>query len=348
MINLGELPFFSPQWLTGNGSQKFLTNFALVDREIVLAHMGMIFWHFLFFWQFVIYFMLGFALYIFQNNSVVQFGLFGLVTMYIGFYIFDTRHYSGGQEIPSFVESFICQYPSKWFPMEIIKTAEIPSDKQYTFGLHPHGLMPWGLFPVGRTKQWTSLFPDIKIRCLAADALFKIPIAREATMFAGGVSCAQNSARHVLQQGLSIGVMPGGCEEMLYSEPEEETIVIKKRKGFVRLAIENGSDIVPCYCFGVTDLYNQIKFYKDLRLWLLKKTRVGVTFGWGRYFYNILPEKRNVSIVVGEPIHVEKCEHPTEEMVDKYHQQYIDNLVKLYNDYKGQMPGYEKRELVVM
>lgn len=355
MIDLSDSLFFPSQQKMKSIPSPFNPYYTLsftptfpMDSETLLIHAGMIFWHFLFFWQFALYFTLGFTFYVFQENYVVQFLLFGLVTLYIGYCVFDSRHYQGGQEITGFVDSFVCQYPMKWFPMEIVKTSDLPSTKQYTFGLHPHGLMPWGLFPVGRTKEWLDLFPGIKIRCLAADALFKIPIAREATMYAGGVSCAQNSARQVLEKGLSIGVIPGGCEEMLESEPEKETIVIKKRKGFVKLAIQNGSDLVPCYCFGVTDLYTQFQMWKPFRIWLLKKTRVGVTFGWGRYFYNLLPEKRQITIVVGEPIHVTKCENPTEEQVDEYHQQYMDSLIKLYNEHKNKIPGYENRELTVL
>jgi len=254
----------------------------------------------------------------------------------------------GGKALSSFVNSFICQYPMKWFPIQIVRTEVIDPSKQYTFGLHPHGLMPWGLFPVGRTKQWNELFPGLSIRCLAADVLFKIPIAREATILAGGVSCHFKSASYVLEEGHSIAVIPGGVAEMLESEPSKEVLVLKNRKGFVRLAITNGTDLVPCYCFGVTDLYAQFQYMKDFRSWLLKKTRIGFTFGWGRSFYNILPKKRPLLIVVGKPIEVKKCSDPSEEQIDEIHKRYMQSLVDLYYNHRDSIDGYKGRELTVL
>ena len=39
-------------------------------------------------------------------------------------------------------------------------------------------------------------------------------------------------------------------------------------------------------------------------------------------------------MIVGKPIHVDKVENPTQEQIDKLHQQYMEGLQKLYDDYK--------------
>ncbi len=43
---------------------------------------------------------------------------------------------------------------------------------------------------------------------------------------------------------------PGGATEALYASPGRNTVVLKKRLGFVKLAIQKGAYLVPVYAFG--------------------------------------------------------------------------------------------------
>ena len=52
-----------------------------------------------------------------------------------------------------------------------------------------------------------------------------------------------------------IGVVPGGIAEIF--EPTNdftEAIILKCRKGFIKLALETGSDVLPSYAFGQTQV----------------------------------------------------------------------------------------------
>jgi len=42
-------------------------------------------------------------------------------------------------------------------------------------------------------------------------------------------------------------------------QPGCETVFLQKRKGFIRLAMQTGSAVVPCFAFGQTDTY---KWYR--------------------------------------------------------------------------------------
>jgi len=161
------------------------------------------------------------------------------------------------------------------------------------------------------------------------------------------VDASRFNAKKVLQSGSSLSVFPGGSQEMMLNMPGKETIVMSKRKGFIRLAFENGCDLVPVYTFGVSDLYHQMQVGKKFRLWLLNKTQIGFTFGWGRYFFKVLPAKSPLYIVVGQPIHVPKIEHPTEEQLEEIHQKYTKQLIHLFDTYKHQC-GFEDRTLTVL
>jgi hypothetical protein len=42
----------------------------------------------------------------------------------------------------------------------------------------------------------------------------------------------------------------GGMAELFLASPTEEKLFLKQRKGFVKLALRTGSEIVPIYYFG--------------------------------------------------------------------------------------------------
>lgn len=42
------------------------------------------------------------------------------------------------------------------------------------------------------------------------------------------------------------------AQELFLSTPVEERLYVGKRKGFIKLAMRTGSEVVPCYYFGNT------------------------------------------------------------------------------------------------
>ena len=48
------------------------------------------------------------------------------------------------------------------------------------------------------------------------------------------------------------GLNPGGIAEMFHTQDAHETVFLRHRKGFVKLAIQHGVPLVPGYCFGNT------------------------------------------------------------------------------------------------
>lgn len=64
--------------------------------------------------------------------------------------------------------------------------------------------------------------------------------------------------RRSLAAGTSVAVCPGGVQECLYmsSEANREVAFLRSRTGFVRLALEAGTPLVPCFAFGQTPHYS--------------------------------------------------------------------------------------------
>lgn len=63
-----------------------------------------------------------------------------------------------------------------------------------------------------------------------------------------------------LKGGHSVGLVPGGIAEMFSStvladKSGNEVMAVRRRKGFVRIALQQGAQIVPCYCFGNSKIF---------------------------------------------------------------------------------------------
>jgi 1-acyl-sn-glycerol-3-phosphate acyltransferase len=58
-----------------------------------------------------------------------------------------------------------------------------------------------------------------------------------------------------LRAGHSVKVEIGGIGEMFLGSSDCEATLIKRRRGFIRVALQAGVDIVPVYHFGNSQLY---------------------------------------------------------------------------------------------
>ena len=61
-------------------------------------------------------------------------------------------------------------------------------------------------------------------------------------------------------------IVVGGAAESLYAFPGTFDLVLKRRFGFVKLALTNGSSLVPVASFGENELYDQIPNVKGTRV----------------------------------------------------------------------------------
>lgn len=135
----------------------------------------------------------------------------------------------------------------------------------------------------------------------------------------------------------------GGAAESLESKIDQHTIILKNRKGFVRVALETGTCLVPVYSFGENELYYSLDNPENSRLRSFQNkvknmTNFGLPVIWGRgvfnYTFGILPLRRPIHTVVGSPINVIRTESPTAQEIDKLHELYINELVDLFNEHK--------------
>lgn len=60
----------------------------------------------------------------------------------------------------------------------------------------------------------------------------------------------------LLDSNNSVVLVPGGNTECRMMKHGQETLYLRKRLGFVRLAMNHGAPLVPAFAFGQTDTYS--------------------------------------------------------------------------------------------
>mmetsp|Transcript_35776 Transcript_35776/g.55036 ORF Transcript_35776/g.55036 Transcript_35776/m.55036 type:complete len:171 (+) Transcript_35776:218-730(+) len=130
----------------------------------------------------------------------------------------------------------------------------------------------------------------------------------------------------------SVVLVPGGAKEALYAKPGTMKLALRKRKGFVRIALESGCSLVPCLGFGENEIYDTDGVSESSGLFALQKKLSFAT----PIVKHIIPRKTKLTVVVGNPI---DCRmqmanpHHNQDVVDKFHERYLRELEELYRKY---------------
>lgn len=165
-----------------------------------------------------------------------------------------------------------------YFPARLHRSQELEPTRKYIFGYHPHGIISHGAFAAFATEAlgFGQLFPGITNTLLTLDANFRIPLYREYALRMGLASVSRESCENILSHGgpngegmgRAITIVVGGARESLDALPYTLRLVLKRRKGFVKLGIRQGADLVPVLAFGENDIYDQ--FDTEAHPWIHK------------------------------------------------------------------------------
>ncbi|XP_044258763.1 2-acylglycerol O-acyltransferase 1-like isoform X2 [Tribolium madens] len=161
--------------------------------------------------------------------------------------------------------------------------------KNYFFCCFPHGIVPTGTVTafLRGDSNFSRLLPNFVVKVATLHFNFYLPFVRELYLSMGCVSCSVRSIDWVLsrpQGGQVVLLWPGGAEEALESKPGRYKLVVMKRKGFVKIAMKNGSPLVPVITFGETDLFEQIDIMCLRKIQDFIKTWTGIALVLTRGF----------------------------------------------------------------
>lgn len=261
----------------------------------------------------------------------------------------------------------IWTYFAEYFPVKLHKTHPLRPTRKYILGYHPHGIISHGAWAAFATEAlgFSEKFPGITNSLLTLDFNFRLPLYREYLLFMGVQSVSKESMTNLLTRGGSdnegmgraVTVVVGGAREALEARPKKMNLIIKKRKGFVKVALKTGADLVPVLAFGENDLYDQIdpqdhpwiRRVQGLMLNVWKFT-LPVIYGRGIFNYDVgwMPHRRPMNIVVGKPIPVVQASEPDNAEVDRLHDLYTEELQKIWDRYKADFAPDRKEEMQFM
>ncbi|KAF1846000.1 diacylglycerol O-acyltransferase 2A [Cucurbitaria berberidis CBS 394.84] len=256
---------------------------------------------------------------------------------------------------------------ASYFPARLHRSQELEPTRKYIFGYHPHGIISHGAFAAFATEAlgFSQLFPGITNALLTLDSNFRYPIYREYALRLGMASVSRESCENLLSKGgtngegmgRAITIVVGGASESLDARPGIVRLVLRRRKGFVKMAIRTGADLVPVLAFGENDIYDQLDTESHPyihKFQLLVKKVMGFTIpifharGIFNYDVGMMPYRRPINIVVGRPIRVVQDKHPDAEYLDEVHEKYISELMRLWEEHKDTFAKQRTGELEIV
>ncbi|XP_053312697.1 2-acylglycerol O-acyltransferase 2 [Spea bombifrons] len=263
------------------------------------------------------------------------------------FYDWDTPS-QGGRRSHFLRSSVVWRYMRDYFPITLVKTADLDPQQNYIFGSHPHGVLIAGGFTNFCTEAtgFHELFPGITPYLLMLPLWFRAPFFRDYIMSGGLIPSDRESAAYLLQnkqKGNAVIIAVGGAPESLDARPGAYTLLLKNRKGFVKLAIQHGASLVPVFSFGENELFDQVDNPKGSWLRFIQEKlqkAMGVALplfharGVFQYSFGLLPYRKPIWTVVGKPIKVVENSNPSAEEIDRMHQTYMEELCKLFEEHK--------------
>jgi 2-acylglycerol O-acyltransferase 2 len=220
-------------------------------------------------------------------------------------------------------------------------------------------------------SDFRDLFPGIRPRLATLNFHFFVPVFREIPYGWGLMSVKKKTLKNALSQSHdpkaphnkdgrtanAIALICGGAQEALTSRPGIYRLILKKRKGFCKVAIETGASLVPVFGFNEVDVYDQpsnepgttLRKFQDLvKKWTGIAPACFIGRGFLQYSYGIIPRRVPITTVVGCPIDTVKTENPTQKDIDDLHEKFTDSLIKLFEDNKHKyLQNPDKTHLIV-
>ncbi|KAL0090677.1 diacylglycerol acyltransferase [Phycomyces blakesleeanus] len=298
----------------------------------------------------------AFMVYLFVFHPV----LWPVLIVYLTFIVFDKAPEYCGRRVEWVRYWKVWQYFCNYFPVQLIKECDLDPKGNYIFGYHPHGIISFGAFSNFATEGtgFSKKFPGITPYLLTLSGNFRFPFFRDLALMLGLTSASRQSCERILSAGPghSLVLVVGGATESLSARPGTNDLILRKRFGFVRLAIKQKASLVPMFSFGENDLYDQFDNSEGSKIFEIQK-KIQSIFGFTlplfhargifNYDVGIIPFRHPIATVVGKPIPVPEFEgdEPTQEQIVAVQKLYIEELQSIYDKYKDVYAKDRKQEL---
>ncbi|KAE8900884.1 hypothetical protein PF005_g14261 [Phytophthora fragariae] len=200
------------------------------------------------------------------------------------------------------------------------------------FAFHPHGVLTCGFSFNGAYHMG---FERSACRWLSAENLFWFPLVRDILNWMEYSSCAKANMLKFMRSDYNVSIIPGGFEEATLYQRGKHRLYLKKRFGFIKIALQHGYNVHPVYTFGEEYTYHAFPYLQWFRLQLNRFNIPGTLFFGDALCFYLPRNDVDLITVVGKPLRFPRIEHPTKDDVRKFKAQYVEALQDLFDNYKG-------------
>lgn len=220
------------------------------------------------------------------------------------------------------------------------------------FATEPHDLLPYGVFVFNSALGYLPGQIGETVKVLMTGAIFNLPIMKHVYSWVGGRPVDKKTFRSRLANNLSLAFVPGGVQEVTLIDPRNKDdliLYLRKRKGFIKLALEHGTPIVPVFIFNLDHSFGYVMPRGKLVNTIARKIGFLPLFFWGRFFIPFgIPNPVNISVVFGEPFDIPfEGDNISNESVEKYHAIFLQKTIELFERHKN-AEGYGHRTLKIL
>jgi 2-acylglycerol O-acyltransferase 2 len=289
-----------------------------------------------------------------------------LLAIYATWIFFDKSHEQGSKAVTWVKKHGFWKSLASYFPIIVVKqnpkTVFDPKEV-FLFGYHPHGVISVGCFTsfAANATDIEEVIPGINIHAATLNSNFNIPFWRELLLRLGVISVSAPAIKYVLSQGPGNGVIvvPGGAAESLDAKPGKHSLILNRRQGFFRIALEHGASLVPIYSFGENDLYEQATndegtVVRRVQNFFLKYAGFatplfsGAGSGGIAIPMNPIPARVPIITVIGDPIKCPKIESPSQEQIDRIRVLYIEKLQEIFKQFADKYAPQRSGDLEIV
>lgn len=209
--------------------------------------------------------------------------------------------------------------------------------KQAIYLLHPHGIC--SLTHVFHINTEITNWTHRNIYCVMSHLIAYIPfindlVNRHERVISSGYSTIKNT----LQEKKSISMCLGNFTEGKYDDEHRISVIVKKRNGIFKIAIETGVPIIPVLSYGEQSVFTQYHSFGINRM-IYDLTGIQIncpTFSsiadWIDIYHKPLDKK--IITYIGDPIEVGEARTPTSTDIHDLRNKYMEALRTLYRTTK--------------
>uniref|UniRef100_A0A0G4H3J2 Acyltransferase n=1 Tax=Chromera velia CCMP2878 TaxID=1169474 RepID=A0A0G4H3J2_9ALVE len=211
----------------------------------------------------------------------------------------------------------------------------------------PHGVLPFAnLLSMAGINSFSFLPGTFK--GAPATVVFSTPFLRYLFLLGPACDVSAKSLERELAKGSFIGLVPDGIAGIFKCSHTSETVYLKNRKGLARLALKTGYALLPAYSMGNTEAFTPWFDPFGLMEWASRKAQASLFFYTGRFGLPLgIPRRTRITMLVGEPVLVQKKENPSPAEIDEVHEELLKGIRECFDLHKDSLGwGHKQMKFV--